>query len=55
MKYGLVVFRKGTITDDDFHGKRCNRILTEISGCNIFLNHNMWFKVVEIKMKQGLL
>jgi hypothetical protein len=24
MKYGLVVFIKGIIIDDDFHGERCN-------------------------------
>jgi hypothetical protein len=33
MKYGLVVFRKGTVTNDNFHGERCNRILTQMSGC----------------------
>ncbi len=24
MKYGLLVFIKGIIIDDDFHGERCN-------------------------------
>jgi len=51
MKYGLVVFRKCIVIDDDFHGERCNQILTQMSGCNILLSHNLWFKVVEIKMK----
>ncbi len=55
MKYGLVVFRKGIITDNDFHGKRCSRIFTQMNGCSILLNNNLWFKVTEIKMEQGLL
>jgi hypothetical protein len=37
MKYGLVVFKKGIVIDDDFHGERCNQILTQMNGCNIFL------------------
>jgi predicted HD phosphohydrolase len=49
MKYGIMVLKEGTIIDDDFHEERCSQILTQMSGCSIFLNHNMWFKVVEIK------
>jgi len=43
-KYELGAFRKGIVIDDDFHGERCN----------ILLNYNMWFRVKEIKMEQGL-
>ncbi len=37
--YGLGVFRKGTVLDDNFHEERCN----------ILLNRNVWFKVIGIK------
>jgi hypothetical protein len=36
MKYGLMVFREGTIIDDDIHRKRCSQIITQMSGCNIY-------------------
>jgi hypothetical protein len=51
MKYGLGVFRKGIVTND-IHGKK---YITQMSGYNILLSHNMWFKVKEIKTKQGFL
>jgi hypothetical protein len=43
-KYELGAFIKGIVIDDDFHGERCS----------ILLNYNMWFRVKEIKMEQGL-
>jgi len=49
MKYGLGVFRKGIVIDNDLQGERCSRLLTQMSGCSIFLNCNLWFKVIEIK------
>jgi hypothetical protein len=49
VKYGLGVFRKGIVTNDDLHGKRCNQIFTQMSGHNIFFDCNMWFKIEEIK------
>jgi hypothetical protein len=52
VKYGLVVFKEGVVTGNDFHGKRCGQIFTQMSGCNIFFNNNLWFKVAEIKMEQ---
>jgi len=55
MKYGLGVFKKGTITDDDLHGERCNQLFTQMSGCSILLNCNLWFRVEEIKTKQEFL
>jgi hypothetical protein len=42
-------FRKGTIKDNDFHEERYSQLFTQMSGCNVFLNHNLWFKVEEIK------
>jgi hypothetical protein len=53
--YGLGVFRKGTIPNDDLQIKRCSRLFILMNGCNILLNCNMWFRVVEIKIEQGLL
>jgi hypothetical protein len=50
-KYGMGVFREGTIIDNDFHIERWSQLFTQMSGCNIFLNHNLWFKVEKIKMK----
>jgi len=55
VKYGLVVFREGTIIDDNFHEKKCSQMLTQMNGCNIFFSRNLWFRVEEIKMEQGLL
>ncbi len=51
MKYGLVVFGKNTIIDDDLHEKICNQIITQMSGCNILFNHNLWFRIARIKTK----
>jgi hypothetical protein len=47
--------RKGTVPDNDLHRKKCNRLFIWMSGCNILLNHNLWFRVVKIKREQGLL
>jgi hypothetical protein len=55
MKYGLGVFKEGTIIDDDLHGERCSQLPIQMNGCNILLNHNMWFKVEKIKKEQGLI
>jgi len=55
MKYGHVVFREDIVINDDVHGKRYYQIFTQMSGCNIFFNRNLWFRVAEIKMEQGLL
>jgi hypothetical protein len=33
--------------------ERCNQLLIRLCGCSIFFNRNMWFRVVEIKTKQG--
>jgi hypothetical protein len=49
------VFKEGTIAYDNPHRKRCSQTLTQMSGCNMLLSRNMWFRVVGIKMKQGLL
>ncbi len=54
-KYGLGVLREGTITNDDLHEKKWNQLFIRMSGCSILLSHNLWFKVIKIKMKQGLL
>jgi hypothetical protein len=43
--YGLGVFKEGAVLNDDLHGKRCS----------ILFSCNIWFKVVKIKTKQGLL
>ncbi len=48
-------FRKGIILDDDLHGERCNLLLVWMNECNILLNCNIWFRVVEIKTAQVLL
>jgi hypothetical protein len=55
MKYGLGVFREGIVIDDNFHKEKCSQLLTQVSGCNILFSRNLWFKVKEIKMEQGLL
>jgi len=55
MKYGLGVFKEGTIIDDDLPKKRCSQLFTQMSGCNILLNYNLWFRVIELKMEQGFL
>jgi len=55
VKYGLGVFRKCIVTNDDLHGGRCDWLFIQMRGCCILLNHNMWFWVVEIKTKHGLL
>jgi hypothetical protein len=41
MKYGMGVFKKGTVINDDPHKERCSQILTQMRGCSIFLNHNV--------------
>jgi hypothetical protein len=51
VKYGLMVFRESTIVNNGFHGEKCNQILTQMSGCNILFNHNLWFRVAEIKIE----
>ncbi len=51
VKYGLGVFRKGIVTDDDLHEKICNPILTQMSGCSIHFNGDLWFRIEEIKTK----
>jgi hypothetical protein len=55
MKYGLEVFIEGTITNNNLHGEKYNQIFTQTSGYNILFSHNMWLRVEEIKMEQGLL
>ncbi len=45
MKYGLVVFKEGTIIDEKIHGERCNQNFIQMGGCNILFNYNMWFKI----------
>jgi hypothetical protein len=55
VKCGLGIFKEGTIIDDDLHKERCSQLLTQMSGCNILLSCNLWFKVEEIKTKQGFL
>jgi hypothetical protein len=55
MKYEVVVFKEGTIIDDNLYGEKCSQILTQMSGCNILLNHNMWFRVTKIKTEQELM
>jgi hypothetical protein len=49
VKCGLGVFKEGTITGDNLHGEKCNRLLTQMSGCNIFLSCNLCFRIKEIK------
>jgi hypothetical protein len=49
------VFKEETITKDNIHEERCSRLLIQLSGCNMLLNYNLWFKGVEIKTKEGLL
>jgi hypothetical protein len=45
----LGVFREGIVTKDDLHGKRWSRLFTQMSGCCILLNYNLWFKVEDVK------
>jgi hypothetical protein len=47
--YGLVVFRERTIIDDNLHEERRSQIITQMNGCNIIPNYNLWFRVEEIK------
>jgi hypothetical protein len=42
--------KKHTIIDDDFHGKKCNQIFTQMNGYNILISHKLWFRVIKIKM-----
>jgi hypothetical protein len=51
MKYGLGVFKEMIVIDDNLHGEKCSQLLTQLSGCSIFLSCNLWFKVEEIKME----
>jgi len=51
MKYGLRVFRKGIVIDNDIHGERFNQLFTQMSGCNILLRCNLWFRDENIKME----
>jgi hypothetical protein len=55
VKYGLGVFKRNTVIDDDFHGERCNQLFTQMNGCNIFFSCNLWFKVEKIKTNKGIL
>jgi hypothetical protein len=55
MKYALGIFEKGKIIDDVFHGEKCSRLFTQMSGCSIFFSCNLWFRVEEIKMEYELL
>jgi hypothetical protein len=55
MKYGMGLFRKGTLIDDDLHIEICSRLFTQMRGCSILLSHNLWFKVAVMKMEHGLL
>ncbi len=55
MKYGMGVFKEGIIIDDDLHIDRSSQLLTQMRGCSIFLNHNMWFRVEKIKTEEELL
>jgi hypothetical protein len=41
MKYGLRVFREGTVIDDNLHGKRCNQLFIQMNGCNILLMEDL--------------
>jgi hypothetical protein len=50
-KYGLGVFRKGIVKDDNLHKKKCSRLFIGMSICNILFNCNMWLIVEEIKME----
>jgi hypothetical protein len=52
VKYGLVVFKEGTIINENFHEERCSQIFIQMNGYNILLSHNLWFRVKEIKMEQ---
>jgi hypothetical protein len=49
VKYGLGVFREGTIIDDNLHIEKCSWLLTRMNGCNIFFNRNLWIRIIEIK------
>ncbi len=50
VKYGSMVFKEITISNNNLHKNICNQILTQMNGCNIFLDHN-----IGIKTEQGLL
>jgi hypothetical protein len=53
--YGLGVFRKGIVLNDDLHIGSWNQLLIQMNGCNILFSHNLWFKIVEIMTEHGLL
>jgi hypothetical protein len=53
--YRLGVFKVGIVPDDNLHGMKCKQLFIRMSRCNILLNRNLWFRVVDIKMEQGLL
>jgi hypothetical protein len=37
MKYGLVVFKKGMVIDDDIQIEKCSQIRTQMNGWSVFL------------------
>jgi predicted amidohydrolase len=51
MKYGVGVFKESIVIDEDLHIEKCTQLLTQMSGCNILFNLNLWFKVEKIKTK----
>jgi hypothetical protein len=55
VKYGLGVFKKGIVINNNLHEEKCNRLFIQMSGSSILFNHNLWFKAVEIKIKYELL
>jgi hypothetical protein len=48
---GLGVFKKTIDTNDNLHIERCSQLLTQMNGFSILLSCNLWFRVIEIKMK----
>jgi len=55
MKYGLRVFKKNIVIDNDLHGKRCSWLLTQIKGSTCFLAIIYGSESLKIKTKEGLL
>jgi hypothetical protein len=52
MKYGLVVFKKGKVSNNNLHGKKCSQIVTQMSGCNIDAPPNsLMDSIVSLKVK----
>jgi len=49
------VFKESIVLDDDLHKERCNQLFIQMNRCIILFDHNLWFKVVEIKTEQGIL